>query len=97
MDKKRNPEEFYQSLKAQLEDGFVWPHLYLYKFIIPASDEQIAEIENIFDNEQAKISLKESSKGKYVSVSIRVMMQSPDHVIEKYREIGRRIPEVISL
>lgn len=97
MESKKDPEEFYENLKKQLDDGFDWPHTYLYKFIIPASDEKIAEIENIFDFRGALITLKESSKGKYVSVSVRVVMDSAQDVIDKYKEVGERVTGVISL
>ena len=38
-----------------------------------------------------------SKKGTYVSVSINVVMKSPDTVIEKYKEVGRLVEGVISL
>lgn len=97
MDQKQNPEEFYKNLKVQLEEGFEWPHLYLYKFIFPASDQKIAEIENIFDSKGAMITLKESAQGKYVSVSIKVVMDSAQEVIDKYVEVGEKVTDVISL
>lgn len=97
MREDKNPQEFYENLKIQLEESTDWPSEYLYKFIIPASNQGVAEIENIFDGLNAKISLKNSSKGKYTSVSILVKMDSPDHVIEKYQEIGKRVEGVISL
>lgn len=97
MDQEKDPEEFYESLKTKLEEGFNWPETYLYKFIIPADDKKIAEIENIFDFEDAVITIKESSKGKYVSVTIKAIMESPQHVIDKYIEVGERVTGIISL
>lgn len=90
-------EEFYKSLKKQLEESTDWPSVYLYKFIVPASSQNIAEIEEIFDGMGAEITTKDSSKGKYTSVSIRITMDSPDHIIEKYKEVGARVEGVISL
>lgn len=97
MKEEKNPQEFYDNLKVQLEESTEWPAEYLYKFIIPASNKKMAEIENIFDGLNAKINLKNSSKGKYTSISILVEMDSPDHVIEKYKEIGEKVEGVISL
>lgn len=97
MSEKSNPEEFYSKLKTQLEEHTEWPAEYLYKFIVPASNDKIAEIEEIFDNMGAIISTRDSSKGKYTSVSINVRLNSPDAVIEKYKEVGERVEGVISL
>jgi|SRR5690625_1080601 len=97
MKKQENPEEFYQNLKIQLEESTDWPSIYLYKFIVPTSLETIAEIENIFDDVQARITTKDSSGGKYTSISIRAEMESPEAVIEKYKEVGEKIENVISL
>jgi len=97
MSDKKTPEQFYAKLKTQLEESSKWPSDYLYKFIVPSSNEKIAEIEEIFDGLNAKITTKDSSKGKYTSVSIAVKLDSPDQVIAKYKEVGARVEGVISL
>lgn len=97
MNKTPNPEEFYAKLKAQLEDTATWPNEYLYKFIVLSDLQKIAEIEAIFDNMGAVIRTKESSNGKYTSVSISVTMTNPDHVVEKYLEVAEKVEGVISL
>jgi len=89
-------EEFYEKLKLQLADTSLWPSKYLYKFIVPTKAEKIKEIENIFDNMGAVITTKESSKGKYTSLSIIVKMKDPDAVIAKYKEVSA-VEGVISL
>jgi len=94
LDKKTT--EFYDRLKTQLEGDTSWPSLYLYKFIVPASNEKIAEIESIFDGTNAKISTRDSSKGTYTSLSIKVKLDSPDAVIQKYIEVSK-VEGVISL
>ncbi|MEN8817613.1 MAG: DUF493 family protein [Nonlabens sp.] len=91
-----NSEEFYAKLKTQLADTSIWPSKYMYKFIVPTQGTQIKEIEKVFDNTGAVINTKESSKGKYTSVSILVKMKNPDAVIEKYMEISK-VEGVISL
>ena len=45
----------------------------------------------------AVIKTKESSNGKYTSVSINVSMKDPDSVIQKYKEVSENIEGVISL
>ncbi|SHI75640.1 hypothetical protein SAMN04488096_104122 [Mesonia phycicola] len=93
----QNPEEFYSKLRDKLEESTTWPSEYLYKFIVPSDNQKIAELENIFDNMGAVIHTKQSSKGKYTSISINVKMNNAEHVIEKYKEVGNKIEGVISL
>ena len=92
-----NPEDFYNKLKAQLEETTNWPSPYLYKFIVPSDKQKIEKIQGIFDNLGAVINTKQSRNGKYTSVSINVRMDHPDAVIGKYKEVGEKVDGVISL
>jgi putative lipoic acid-binding regulatory protein len=94
VDKKTS--EFYDRLKEQLNSDTVWPAPYLYKFIVPSKLEKIAEIEVAFDGTDAKINTRDSSKGTYTSISVKVTMESPDSVIAKYLEVSS-VEGVISL
>ena len=89
-------ENFYLRLKEKLLNSTSWPADYLYKFIVPTDKAKIAQIEQIFDNTGAVIESKQSSKGKYTSLSIMVNLANPDEVIEKYKEVGL-VEGVISL
>jgi len=94
----KSSDEFYTKLRKRLKKTSDWPAPYLYKFIVPTSDQNNLEhLISIFDNLGAVISTKQSSKGKYTSVSINVTLNSPDIVIEKYKEVGEKIENVISL
>jgi|TARA_B110000971_G_scaffold94880_1_gene97590 putative lipoic acid-binding regulatory protein len=97
MDTSSNPETFYSNLKEKLQDTSSWPSEYLYKFIIKSNPSKVNTIETIFDNIGAVIQKIPSKKGTYVSVSVNVVMKSPDAVIEKYKEVGRLVDGVISL
>jgi uncharacterized protein len=97
MNKPLNPEAFYNNLKEKLQDTSVWPSEYLYKFIIKSDSVKINTIECIFDNMGAVIKTIPSKNGNYTSVSVNVVMNNPDDVIEKYKEVGNQIEEVISL
>lgn len=88
--------EFYKRLKSQLETDTSWPSIYLYKFIVPSNPEKIAKIESIFDGINAEIKKRDSSKGTYTSLSIKVKMDTPDAVIQKYIEVSN-VEGVISL
>ncbi|WP_430613673.1 DUF493 family protein [Flavobacterium sp. JP2137] len=91
-----NTEEFYIRLKDELEKDTSWPSEYLFKFIVPSSSEKIATIEASFDGQSAIILTKESSTGKFTSVSIRVVMTSPQFVVDKYVELSS-IEGILSL
>ena len=97
MSTPQNPKEFYAKLKEQLYDTDVWPTEYLYKFIVLSNKEKIEKIETIFDGLGAVIKTKESKNGKYTSVSIDVVMEKPETVIEKYKEVASKVEGVISL
>ena len=89
-------EDFYKRLKKQLEGDASWPAPYLYKFIVPAENQKVAEIEVIFDGMDAEIVTRDSSNVTYTSISIKVTMTSPEDVIEKYKQVSD-VEGVISL
>ncbi len=89
-------EDFYLKLKDSLEATTKFPSEYLYKFIVPANGNQVVEIEELFKEKLAKITSKESKTGKYVSVSIKVILSSSEEVISYYRK-AEKIEGIISL
>ena len=97
MDTPANPEVFYNNLKEKLYDTAIWPSEYLYKFIVKTDLLKIKTIESVFDNMGADIKTIPSRKGNYTSVSINVVMQTPESVIVKYKEVGSQVEGVISL
>ena len=92
----KNTEEFYNKLRKQLQETHTWPCKYLFKFIIPADLEKFAEIEKVYDNTDALITTRDSSKGKYTGVTVKVTMQNPDEVIKRYKEVSK-IKGIVSL
>ncbi|PQB04537.1 DUF493 family protein [Aureitalea marina] len=93
---EKQSEEFYKRLKEQLEADTDWPSPYMFKFIVPSSQEKIAEIKAAFDDLDATINTRDSAKGTYTSVSIKVTMENPDAVVAKYLEVSK-VEGVISL
>lgn len=91
-----NKDEFYSKLKVQLEDTTKFPADYLYKFIVPTTENQVAEVEDLFDNTGAVIKTKKSKTGKYVSVSIILKLKNSDEVISYYKK-AEKIKGIISL
>ena len=96
MNEENKTDAFYARLKEQLKEDTTWPSLYLYKFIVPSSLEKIAEIEAVFNHTDAEINTRDSSKGNYTSVSVKVTMESPEAVVQKYLEVSK-VEGVISL
>jgi uncharacterized protein len=83
-----NPEDFYRSLKEKLEEQHNFPEEYLFKFIITSDSEKITEILKVFDNFKYTLSNRESSKGKYTSVSINCFVLDADQVISIYKKVA---------
>lgn len=96
MTEEEKTKDFYNRLREQLENDTTWPTDYLFKFIVPASLEKIAEIGAVFDSMGAQIQTRDSSKGTYTSISVKVHLESPDVVIEKYLQVSK-VEGVISL
>lgn len=81
MDPRR---EKYEKLLVQLIDNFEWPTVYMFKFIVPADNAKIAQVESLFDSNEAEISIRNSKKGNFVSITAKEMMLSPEKVIDRY-------------
>jgi putative lipoic acid-binding regulatory protein len=75
----------YEGLRTQLEERD-WPAVFLFKFIIPADNQKIAEVEALFDTQLAQIELRPSKTGKFVSVSAKEMMLDVDSIIARYKK-----------
>lgn len=79
-----------------LEQNYKWPALYMFKFICPANNESVAQLQDLFDPEVAELSMRPSSKGNYVSFTARELMMDPDAVVERYQR-AKGIKGLISL
>ena len=90
-------DEFYNKLQLQLGSTNTWPDFYLYKFIIKSESDNLKLIKVIFKDSKPQIKIKSSKNNKYSSISIKVFMKSPLDIIDIYKEVGEKIPEVISL
>lgn len=68
--------------KEKLENVHQFPTLYMFKFIV--TEEKKQEVQALFP--QNELQFKPSSKGKYISVTAKVMMPSADKVIALYKQ-----------
>ncbi|MFL5765630.1 MAG: DUF493 family protein [Bacteroidia bacterium] len=81
-----NKDEQFEKLKEQLNKEKSWPLIYMFKFIIPSDNRKIALVEAKFSDE-AVITQKESSNGKYISITVKEVMLDADSIISKYKEM----------
>jgi len=91
-----NSEAFYERLTQQLAEDRSWPSPYLFKFIVPSGEQRIGQVREFFKAGEADIQVRESSNGNYSSISIKLVMDSPEAIVQKYREVSS-VDGVISL
>jgi hypothetical protein len=88
-------EDPFRKLQEQLEKESSWPLVYMFKFILPADNQKLALVENMFSSE-AVISQKSSGEGNYLSITVKEVMLDAASVIAVYSRASK-IPGVISL
>ncbi|HAS47341.1 MAG TPA: DUF493 domain-containing protein [Microscillaceae bacterium] len=81
-------EEFYNSLRTKLEDVHSYPTMYMFKFIVPSLSDKVEKVAALFGKE-ANITNRQSSKGKFTSVTVKVVMLSSEEIIQKYKEVAK--------
>jgi len=75
-----------------LDQSYMWPDYYEFKFIVKIDDKQL-----ILDKlEGFTITENPSKKGNYISITARKLMNSTDEIIEVYTMMSA-IKGVISL
>ncbi|CAM4072938.1 DUF493 family protein [Flavobacterium weaverense] len=89
-------KEFYDRLKVELDMSNTWPSIYLFKFIVPTVDDNIARVEAAFDCMGAVINTRKSKTGKFTSISIDVTMKDSQEIVDKYLEVST-IEGIVSL
>lgn len=85
---KFETEEF----KNKLEATHDFPALYMFKFIV--TEEKKQEVKDLFPMHE--VTFKPSSKGKYISVTAKVMASSSDYIIDIYKK-SKQIEGIIAL
>jgi len=74
----------FSELQKKLEESIKsFPYVYLFKFIVKADNKSIALVQVMFGND-AEIFQKQSSKGNYVSLSVKQVVLSVDEIISIY-------------
>lgn len=88
-------EKKFSGLKSKLEEVCEWPHVYMFKFIIPADNHKLAMVESLFGVE-SELTTRQSSNNKFISITIKELMLSSSEVIAIY-EKASSIEGIISL
>tara|TARA_B100000579_G_C22583916_1_gene734849 strand:- start:135 stop:425 length:291 start_codon:yes stop_codon:yes gene_type:complete len=86
MNSKENIGDFYQRFQQQLDESQNWPGLYMFKFIVKSNSHQVNKIKDLFNNPKDGVSLVNSSKKKFQSLTITIEMESPLEVIAIYKK-----------
>ncbi len=86
----------FDELRKKLEESIKsFPYVYMFKFIIKADNKTMALVEVIFDND-AEIIQKQSSKGNFISITVKQVVMNVDEIITIY-EKAAEIEGVMSL
>ena len=89
-------DSVFNELRIKLTESIAsFPHVYMFKFIIKADNHTLALIQALFDDD-ADIKQSVSSKGSYISVTVRQVVLSVDDIIATY-EKAAEIKGVMSL
>lgn len=84
--------DHWNIFRERLEKSYVWPTLYVFKFIVPK--EKASEVKELFPKHRSDD--KESQKGKYASLTYKMMMPGSDAIIEVYQRV-KNIEGLIAL
>jgi putative lipoic acid-binding regulatory protein len=82
----------FSSFREKLEYEYEWPSLYTFKFIVPRGQKEA--VTGLFP--KVEVSTKESSGGKYISITAKLMANSSDAIINVY-EKAQNIKGLIAL
>ena len=85
-------EAWAKSFMEKLDKSYIWPALYMFKFIVPK--QKVSEVKELFPLHVSKE--KTSEKGKYISVTFNMMMPSSEAVVDVYQKV-KHIEGIIAL
>ena len=86
MNSKEKPDDFYERFREKLEKSQNWPGLYMFKIITNSNSNQINRLKDLCNNPTEGVSLVNSSKNKFQSLTITIEMKSPREVITIYKK-----------
>ena len=93
---KNGHKEFYTNFKKNLVKSQKWPGIYLFKFFLKSKKINPDFFKKYFTNHHYNMSIKESTKKNYRSITIKSKMNSPEEIINIYKDLSE-IDEIIVL
>jgi len=88
----QDDEDWWTNFQKLLDDQNNWPTEYLFKFIVPRAG--LEAIQQVFGDHP--VTVRASSRGNYVSVTAKMMMNSSDEVVDVYTAAAE-VEGVVSL
>jgi len=82
----------HSDFKQKLDQEHQWPTIYMFKFVVPS--KKVEEFIKVFGKET--LQSKKSKGGKYLSFTLKKMMNSSQEVVEIYLK-ARKIEGIIAL
>jgi len=80
-------QESKDRLRASLMEVHDWPSVYMYKFVLEPDEARLERLLGLFPAE-SEVLRRYSAGGKYVSITVKEVMMSPDAVVQRYEEVG---------
>lgn len=80
-------------LRARLDENLHWPCLYTFKFIVPSA--RVEDVVALFPEGHA-VRRRPSKNGRYIGVTVDLMMLDSAAVVALYRDASR-IPGILCL
>jgi len=91
-----NTTDFYDNFRAKLNAVEQFPSMYTFKFIVKATNSAENDVKQIFTHDSTKFSEKDSSGGKYKSITVETFVNHAEDVIDYYKKVSK-IESVIML
>ena len=76
----------FEDLRKKLNETQTYPTVYMFKFIVKADEKQIALLASLFSTKEAQVTMRQSGKGNYVSVTAKELMLNAEEVIARYKK-----------
>ncbi len=87
LDSPKKKVEFYERLKTELEKTANWPAQYMYKFIVPNTEQNERKIKDRFKDKKHEFRKNYSRSGKYLSATIIAQETNPESIVEQYKSM----------
>ncbi|TYR38129.1 DUF493 domain-containing protein [Sphingobacterium phlebotomi] len=85
----KNTTDFYDNFRVKLNSVEQFPSIYTFKFIVKADSNAQEDVKQLFTHDSTKFSEKESSGGKYKSITVETFVNNAEDVIDYYKKVSK--------